>query len=92
MKQLPDQEQPRMLEALKPEFVSREGLAHVLSCGVRTIDKLRKKGIIGEPYDIDGMLRWHWPTVRERLLISNIRVGELEGDQFLARLGGNDAH
>jgi hypothetical protein len=89
---LSDQEQPRALEALKPEFVSREGLAHVLSCGVRTIDKLRKKGIIGEPIDIDGMLRWHWPTVRERLLASNIKMGELEEDKFLSRLGGTDAH
>jgi hypothetical protein len=92
MKQLSDREQPRALEALKPEFVSREGLAHVLSCGVRTIDKLRKKGIIGEPIDIDGMLRWHWPTVRDRLLVSNVNIGELEGDQFLARLGSTDAH
>jgi len=71
-----------------PEFVDHDGLANLLSCSVTTVHKLRKDKVIGEPCHIGGLVRWHWPTVRERILAANSSGATLAQDEFMDRLNG----
>jgi hypothetical protein len=71
------------------EFVDHEKLAVLLSCSVSTIHKLRKEKVIGEPCQIGTLKRWHWPTVRDRILAANSNRGDavaLAQDEFMDRL------
>jgi len=76
-------------EASGSEFVDHDGLAKLLSCSVTTIHKLRKDKVIGEPCQIGGLVRWHYPTVRERILAANSRGATLARDEFIGRLNGS---
>lgn len=71
-----------------PEFVDHDGLAKQLSCSVSTVHKLRRDKILGEPCQIGSLVRWHWPTVRARILPSGATGGALAADPFLDRLDG----
>lgn len=71
-----------------PEFVDHEGLANLLSCSVTTVHKLRKDKVIGEPCKIGGLVRWHWPTVRDRIMATNSSGAALAEDEFLDKLNG----
>jgi hypothetical protein len=70
-----------------PEFLDHCGLAHQLSCSVTTIHKLRREKLLGEPCQIGGLVRWHWPSVRERILGRSATA--LASDPFLNRLNGD---
>jgi len=49
------------------DFIDRRQLAPKLSCSVSQVDNLKDSGVI--PYlKIRGMVRYHWPTVRQVLL------------------------
>lgn len=72
-----------------PEFVDHDGLAKLLSCSVTTVHKLRKDKVIGEPFQIGGLVRWHYPTVRERILAANSKGAALAQDEFIGRLNGS---
>ena len=76
-------------ESSGPEFVDHDGLAKLLSCSVTTVHKLRKEKVIGEPCQIGGLVRWHWPTVRERIFTANSTGAALAQDEFIDRLNGN---
>jgi hypothetical protein len=71
-----------------PEFLDHDGLARELSCSVSTVHKLRRDGDLGEPYYIGSLVRWHWPSVRERILAKATAEQPLANDPFMARLNG----
>jgi hypothetical protein len=73
---------------LMPEFLDHEGLARQLSCSLTTIHKLRRDGVLGDPYQIGTLVRWHWPTVRERILAKRAAEQTLAADPFIDRLNG----
>jgi hypothetical protein len=54
-----------------PEFVDVETLAYLLSVSESTITSWRKSGKLPGPIEgllSHGLVRWHWPAVREHLL------------------------
>ena len=74
--------------ASAPEFVDHDGLAKLLSCSVSTVHKLRREKIIGEPCQIGSLVRWHYPTVRARILSAASTGQPLADDPFMDRLNG----
>jgi hypothetical protein len=78
----------QLSKANEPEFVDHDGLANLLNCSVSTVHKLRKDKVIREPCRIGGLVRWHWPTVRERILAANSSGAALADDEFMDRLNG----
>ena len=49
------------------DFIDRRQLAPKLGCSVSQVENLKDSGVI--PYlKIRGMVRYHWPTVRQVLL------------------------
>jgi hypothetical protein len=73
---------------LTPEFLDHEGLARQLSCSVTTVHKLRRDRVLGEPCHIGSLVRWHWPSVRERILAQAAAPQISTGDPFLEGLDG----
>jgi hypothetical protein len=76
-------------EQATPEFLGHAGLAHQLSCSITTVHKLRSEGVLGEPCMIGNLVRWHWPTVRAKILTAAAAARQQEalaGDPFLDRL------
>jgi hypothetical protein len=79
--------------APRPEFLDHEGLARQLSCSVTTIHKLRRERVLGEPCQIGSLVRWHWPTVRAKILATAVAARQPlsadAGDPFFDRLNGS---
>jgi hypothetical protein len=82
--------EPRAISApYPPEFLDHAGLARQLSCSITTVHKLRREGVIGQPCQNGGNVRWHNPTVRHRILARAAFRQVSAGDPFLERLNGS---
>ena len=79
---------PYAPQQLTPEFLDHDGLARQLSCSVTTVHKLRREHVLGEPCQIGSLVRWHWPTVRERILAQAAAPQISTSDPFLEGLNG----
>ena len=55
-------------EALKPVFVSRKTAARLMEVSVDTFDMWLRQGFVPRAHINRGQIvRWHWPSVEERL-------------------------